>query len=75
MVAVYSVKRDVISRTVLLLQHQASTSSETEILQTGVYLSHGGAIPESESFQQYFYDRYKIVVYTGLRCDLIMYGG
>jgi hypothetical protein len=42
---------------------------------TGIDLSRGGEIPELESFQQYFHDRYKIVVYTGLRCDLIIYEG
>jgi hypothetical protein len=26
---------------------------------------------QKESFQQYFYNRYKIVVYTGLRSDSI----
>jgi hypothetical protein len=40
---------------------------------TGVDLSQGGGVPELESFQQYFPNRYKIVVYTGLRCDLIIY--
>jgi hypothetical protein len=40
---------------------------------TGVDLSRGGGIPELESFQHYFHDRYKIVVYTGLRYDLIIY--
>jgi hypothetical protein len=42
---------------------------------TGTDLSRGGGIPELESFQQYFRDRYKIVVYTGLRCGLIIYKG
>jgi hypothetical protein len=42
---------------------------------TGVDLSQGGGIPELESFQQYFHDRYKIVVYTGLRSDSITYEG
>jgi hypothetical protein len=42
---------------------------------TGVGLSHGGRIPELESFQQYFHGRYKIVVYIGLMCNLIMYEG
>jgi hypothetical protein len=30
-----------------------------------------GRSGEGGSFQQYFYDRYKIVVYTGLRSDSI----
>jgi hypothetical protein len=42
---------------------------------TGVDLSRGGGVPELERFQQYFHDRYKIVVYTGLRSDLIIYEG
>jgi hypothetical protein len=42
---------------------------------TGVDLSRGGEVPELESFQQYFHDRYKIVVYTGLRSDSIIYEG
>jgi hypothetical protein len=42
---------------------------------TGVDLSRGGEIPELESFQQYFQDRYKIIVYIDLKCDLIIYEG
>jgi hypothetical protein len=42
---------------------------------TGVDLSRGGGVPELESFQEYFRDRYKTVVYTGLRSDLIIYEG
>jgi hypothetical protein len=42
---------------------------------TGMDLSQGRRIPELKSFQQYFHDRYKIVVYAGLRCDLIIYEG
>jgi hypothetical protein len=42
---------------------------------TGVDLSEGGGLPELEMFQLYFRDRYKIVVYTGLNCDSIMYEG
>jgi hypothetical protein len=42
---------------------------------TGVDLSRGGVVPELESFQQYFRDRYKIVAYTGQRSDSIIYEG
>jgi hypothetical protein len=42
---------------------------------TGNDLSRGGGIHELESFQQYFHDRYKIIVYTGLRSDSIIYEG
>jgi hypothetical protein len=42
---------------------------------TGVDLSQGGGVPELEIFQQYFCDKHKIVVYTGLRCELIIYEG
>jgi hypothetical protein len=40
-----------------------------------VVLSHGGGLPQLESFQKYFRDKYNIVVYTGLNCDSIMYEG
>jgi hypothetical protein len=40
-----------------------------------VGLSHGGRICELESFQQYFPNKYKFVVYIGLKCGLIMYEG
>jgi hypothetical protein len=39
---------------------------------TGVDLSQGGDVP---NVQQYYYYRYKIVVYNGLKCDSIMYEG
>jgi hypothetical protein len=42
---------------------------------TGVDLSQGGGVPELESLEQYFGDRYKIVVYARLRCNLIIYEG
>jgi hypothetical protein len=42
---------------------------------TGVDLSQGGGVFQLESFQQYFRDKYKIVVYTGLRSDSIIYEG
>jgi hypothetical protein len=41
---------------------------------TGINLENGGGIPELERFQDHF-DQYKIVVYTGLHCDSIMYEG
>jgi hypothetical protein len=37
-------------------------------------LDNGGGIPELIKFQEYFRD-YKIVVYTGLHCDSIMFEG
>jgi hypothetical protein len=52
MAGVYSVKRDVISRTVFSLRDVRKGNT-------------------AKSFQQYFYNRYKIVVYTGLRNDSI----
>jgi hypothetical protein len=42
---------------------------------TCVDLTRGGGIQELESFQQYFHDRYKIVVYNDLKCNSIMYEG
>jgi hypothetical protein len=42
---------------------------------TGIDLSNGGGISELESFQDHFRDQYKIVVYTGLNCDSIMFEG
>jgi hypothetical protein len=42
--------------------------------ETGIGLDKGGGIPELIKFQEYFKD-YKIVVYTGLHCDSIMFGG
>ena len=42
---------------------------------TGIDLSNGGGIPELERFQDHFGDQYKIVVYTGLNCDAIMFEG
>jgi hypothetical protein len=41
---------------------------------TGINLENGGGIPELEKFQDHF-RQYKIVVYTGLNCDRIMYEG
>ena len=41
---------------------------------TGISLDNGGGIPELERFQDHF-QQYKIVVYTGLNCDEIMYEG
>jgi hypothetical protein len=42
---------------------------------TDVDLSSGGGVSELESFQEYFHDRYKIVVYTDLQSDSIIYEG
>jgi hypothetical protein len=41
---------------------------------TVITLENGGGIPELERFQDHF-EQYKIVVYTGLKCDSIMYEG
>jgi hypothetical protein len=41
---------------------------------TGINLENGGGIPEHERFQDHF-DQYKIVVYTGLNCDSIIFEG
>ena len=40
----------------------------------GISLDNGGKIPELERFQDHF-RHYKIVVYTGLNCDDIMFEG
>jgi len=46
-----------------------------ELLQTsGVDLSKGGRIPERQAFQRHL-SQYRIVVYSGLRCDNIMFDG
>jgi hypothetical protein len=42
--------------------------------ETGINLDNGGEIPELIRFQEHFSD-YKIVVYTGLYCDSIMFEG
>jgi hypothetical protein len=42
--------------------------------ETGINLDNGGGIPELTRFQEHFSD-YKIVVYTGLYCDSIMFEG
>ena len=41
---------------------------------TGIDLNSGGWIPELTRFQEHFHE-YKIVVYSGLNCDSIMYQG
>jgi hypothetical protein len=41
---------------------------------TGINLQNGGGIPELARFQDHF-GQYKIVVYTGLNCDSIVYEG
>jgi hypothetical protein len=41
---------------------------------TGVDLINGGGMPELTAFQRHF-SQYKIVVYSGLTCDSIMYEG
>ena len=41
---------------------------------TGISLDNGGGIPELERFQDHF-RHYNIVVYTGLKCDEIMFEG
>ena len=46
-----------------------------ELLQaSGVDLSRGGGIPELQAFQRHL-SQYRIVVYSGLRCDSIMCDG
>jgi hypothetical protein len=42
---------------------------------TGIDLSRGGELPELQSFQEHFRDRYKIVVYGGRNCDPIVFEG
>jgi hypothetical protein len=42
--------------------------------ETGINLDNGGGIPELARFREHFSD-YKIVVYTGLYCDSIMFEG
>jgi hypothetical protein len=44
------------------------------LAETGICLDNGGGIPELEQFQEHF-PQYKIVVYTGLNCDSIMFEG
>jgi hypothetical protein len=41
---------------------------------TGIDLSNGAGLPELGRFQEHFHD-YKIVVYSGLNCDSIMFEG
>ena len=41
---------------------------------TGISLDNGGGVPEIERFQDHF-RHYKIVVYTGLNSDEIMFEG
>ena len=41
---------------------------------TGIDLKNGGGIPELTRFQEHFHE-YKIVVYSRLICDRIMYQG
>ena len=40
----------------------------------GVDLSNGGRLQELARFQEYFSD-YKIVVFSGLNCDRVMFTG
>ena len=43
---------------------------------SGIELKNGGAgLPELIKFQLYFTSQYRIVVYSGLRCDNIMFDG
>jgi hypothetical protein len=42
---------------------------------TGLDLSNVGGLRERHRFQEYFRDRYKIVVYGGLNCDSIFFEG
>jgi hypothetical protein len=42
---------------------------------TGIDLSNGGGIPELQSFQEHFRDRYTIVVYGRMNCDSIFFEG
>ena len=41
---------------------------------TGIDLKNGGGIPELTRFQEHFHE-YKIVGYSGLNCESIMYQG
>jgi len=41
---------------------------------TAIDLKNGGGIPELTRFQEHFHE-YKIVVYSGVNCDSIMYQG
>jgi hypothetical protein len=41
---------------------------------TGIDLDNRGGIPELEHFQDHF-NQYKIVVYMGLNCDIIIFEG
>jgi hypothetical protein len=41
---------------------------------TGIDLKYRAGIPELISFQKHFH-KYKIVVYSGLNCDSIMFQG
>ena len=47
---------------------------DQQLVATGISLENGGGIPELERFQDHF-RHYKIVVYTGLKCDEIMFEG
>ena len=40
----------------------------------GIDLTNGAGIPELIKFQEHFHD-YKIIVYTGLNCESIMFEG
>ena len=44
------------------------------LVTTAIDLKNGGGIPELTRFQEHFRE-YKIVVYSGLNCDSIMYQG
>ena len=41
---------------------------------SGVDLSRGGGIPELQAFQRHL-SQYRILVYSGLQCDNIMFDG
>ena len=41
---------------------------------TGIDMKNGGGIAELTRFQEHFHE-YKIVVYSGVNCDSIMYQG
>jgi len=45
-----------------------------QLLETCIDLKNGGGIPELTRFQEHFHE-YKLVVYSGLNCDSIMYQG
>lgn len=45
-----------------------------ELQTTGADLSRGGGIPELQAFQRHL-SQYRIVVYSGLGCDNIMFDG